>query len=63
MNKKNEKRGFFASLFGGSKKGCGCSCGDIIIEEEEIGKGCGCGEETPKEEEDGREKSSCYCCN
>lgn len=57
MEKKENKKGFWASLF--SPKPCSCSCGDSLIveEEENAGTACGCGgdvqEETPA--------TSCCC--
>ncbi|MCM1108518.1 MAG: thioredoxin family protein [Clostridium sp.] len=41
MEKKENKKGFWASLF--SPKPCSCSCGDsLIVEEENAGTSCGC---------------------
>ena len=57
MEKKENKKGFWASLF--SPKPCSCSCGDnlIVEEEENTGTACGCGGDTQEEPQ----TNSCCC--
>lgn len=61
MEKKEEKRGFWASLF--TPKTCSCSCGNNIIEELEDEK-----EQLPKvpakneNENRSEEENHCSCC-
>ena len=61
MEKKEEKRGFWASLF--TPKTCSCSCGNNIIEELEDEK-----EQLPKvpakneNENKSEEENHCSCC-
>lgn len=57
MEKKENKKGFWASLF--SPKPCSCSRGDSLIveEEENTGTACGCGGDAPEETRTG----SCCC--
>lgn len=57
MEKKENKKGFWASLF--SPKPCSCSCGDSLIveEEENAGTACGCSSDVQEE----TTATSCCC--
>lgn len=60
MEKKENKKGFWASLF--SPKPCSCSCGDsLIVEEENAGTSCGCGGDAQKETPEDTQAASCCC--
>lgn len=66
---KEEKKGFWASLFGGKKSNDCCCCSpESMIEEVPEGESCGCGCDDGKKEEscccgEGKKEEGTCCCN
>lgn len=57
--KKNEKKGFWASVF--APKPCSCSCGGSVVEEIEDGEEKNAPQKKEKTSDDDKKGNSCSC--